>query len=437
MALRTLTLLVAALVAGCGNSGGRAKPPAEIPDLVVVVTADLATTPSDFSLTDFSVPVNSSTDMAQMTCGKATYQGKQSPAALLVVLDRSDSMADNNKWVFASQAIVQALDSDVFDTMYVGLYAAPSGNVNGPQCIFNLPVACQAPPFPQIDLKLSGLLKSGDNMGVRHDVKAWLGNNAPGGGGLGDASPLYNAIQAALLSLQGFKLPGGKRMLFVVTDGTISCNQLSKPARPGFPDCNGCTVDWEHPNNIVALLQAANKDPQNPVETFVVGVPGADTYDPKGCDFPPYHMRAALSALAAAGSPANIPANCTGKTFAQNSPDPQVSCHFDLTQNNFKPQALADAITAVRGKVLGCTFELPQVDGGVVDKDLVNVKHTIGGVTVDLKRRMDPKNACLMPGCWDYSKDGKVELIGKACTDIQAANNPKVEITLGCPTIIG
>jgi hypothetical protein len=32
----------------------------------------------------------------------------------------------NNKWVFAAQAIVAALDQPVFDTMSVGLMAAPN-----------------------------------------------------------------------------------------------------------------------------------------------------------------------------------------------------------------------------------------------------------------------------------------------------------------------
>src|SRR6476659_2241604 len=67
-------------------------------------------------------------------CATAQFEAHQAPAALLVVLDRSSSMASNNKWNFAAQAVVQALDADIFDSMYVGLYSAPSGSVTGPQC---------------------------------------------------------------------------------------------------------------------------------------------------------------------------------------------------------------------------------------------------------------------------------------------------------------
>ncbi len=404
---------VVSAVAALGCSGGRVKP------------VPLPEDPSDMS-------VAHATDLAR-TCGAAEFAATQAPAAMLVVLDRSASMAENNKYAFAAQAIVQALDQDVFDSMWLGLYAAPSGNIQGPQCIFGTPVACQAPPFPQIDLDLAGPNKSGAG-GVRKKIKSYLANSAPDNGA-GDASPLYSAVQSALVAVQGWPQKG-KRMLFIVTDGSISCAEFSK--RPGFPDCNGCTHDWEDPKNIVQLLDAAQKDPNKPVDTFIVGVPGADTFDAQGCNYPPYHMRLALSAMAAAGSPANVPANCDGKTFTQAGGDPNVSCHVDLTQGNFNAQAIADTIQKVRGKVLGCTFELPQLDGGTVDPDEVNVSYGVGGaMPMTLKRRKDPMNQCVADGCWDYDMAGKVQLLGKACEDVRNATDAKVKIIVGCPTIIG
>lgn len=381
---------------------------------------------------DMSIP--HSTDLAR-TCGTAEFAATQAPAVMLAVLDRSASMAENNKYSFAAQAIVQAFDQDIFDTMYLGLYATPSGNITGPACIFGTPVACQSPPFPQIDLDLAGPNKSSSG-GVRKKMKSYLANSAPDNG-QGDASPLYNALQSAIGAIQGWNVvPKAKRMLFVVTDGSISCAEFSK--RPGFPDCNGCTHDWEDPKNIVQLLDAAQKDLNKPVDSFIVGVPGADTFDGSGCNQPPYHMRLALSAMAYAGSPANVPANCDGKTFTQAGGDPNVSCHVDLTQGNFNLQAISDTIQKIRGKILGCTFELPAVDGGMLDPGDVNVSYsTGGGMTVDLKRRKDPMNACVNDGCWDYDKDGKVLLIGKACEDVKVATDAKVKIIVGCPTIIG
>lgn len=369
-------------------------------------------------------------------CATASYDAKQATAALLVVLDRSSSMTQNNKWATAAQAIVQALDQDVFDSMSVGLYAAPSKTaMAGPMCILGLPVRCEAPPFPVVDLDLAGAQKSNAPMGVRRSIKDWLSNNSPVGG-LGDASPLYAAMESSIKALQSWK-DGSKRLMLVVTDGTISCNQFSN--RPGFMDCNGCDHDWEDPSNIVKLLKAANEDPSTPIETFIVGVPGADTYEPMGCSFPPYHMRLALSAIAYAGSPNNVPASCTGKVFTKDGGDPAVSCHFDMTQvAGFKPQALADTITQIRGKALGCTFDLPQPPSGTLNRFQVNVEYsTPTGGTKQLVRRRDSSNSCAQNGCWDYDKSDRIELLGKACADIKGVSGAQVKVVVGCDTVIG
>ena len=355
-------------------------------------------------------------DAGFVGCAAAEYDAQLAKAAMLVVLDRSSSMARNNKWSFAAQAVVKALDTSVFDTMAVGLLAAPSGQVEGPECIFNFPVSCSSPPFPQIDLKLAGTQKSGDPTGVRHDIKAWLASNTPDNG-LGDATPLYGALQTAIESLKGWP-EAGKRLLFVVTDGTLSCNQFS--TRPGFKDCNGCDHDWEDPQNLIDLLKAANQDTIKPIETFVVGVPGAATYDRMGCAAPPYYMRLALSAIAYAGSPAYVPATCTGKTFTAPGADPTVSCHFDLTQGNFNAQTLADSIANIRGKVLGCVFDLPKPPQGTLNRFQVNVEYTTSsGTKTQLFKRKDPGNPCVSSGCWDYTKDDKVELFGKVCDEVK------------------
>lgn len=374
-----------------------------------------------------------STDAPVNECAEAIYQAEQKPAALLVVLDRSSSMAQNNKWVFAAQALVQALDQDVFDSIRVGLYATPSGTIAGPSCIFGLPVACLAPPFPQVELELAGTMKSSDATGVRREIKDWLIANSPDTG-IGDASPMYNALQSAISALQGWP-EDGKRMLLVVTDGTLSCNEFS--ARPGFPDCNNCLRDWEDPRNIVALLQTANTDALKPIDTFVVGVPGADTYDPTGCNFPPYRMRLALSAIAYGGSPDHVPATCDGTVFTPDGANPTESCHFDMTQGSFNTAALAETISFIRGETLGCVFDLPvPPDGMTIDLSEVNVEYTADGNTVSLARRSDPTNPCTVTGCWDYTAEDNVELFGAACQEIKAASTVQVRIIVGCQTIV-
>ena len=425
--MRISVYIVAMLVGACGSVHSRSESSGPMGS----TAADGATSSSADSGGNMGLSDGGGT---MANCAGTEYTAQTLPAALLVVLDRSSSMAQNNKWSDAALAITTALDADVFDSMSVGLYAAPTGTEAGPACIFGLPVSCVAPTSPQIALAPAGTDKSTAATGVRSDIKTWLAANSPDSG-LGDASPLYAALQSSIPVLTAWPQTAGKRILLVVTDGTISCNQFSN--RPGFSDCNGCDHDWEDPSNIVSLLGAANTSASNPIDTFIVGVPGADTYDATGCNDPPYHMRAALSAMAEAGSPANVPANCTGKTFTQSTPDPTVSCHFDLTQNNFSAQSVADTIATVRGKVLGCEFQLPTPPSGqTVDTSQVNVQYDPNGTQVTLPRRASATDTCATAGCWDYASDGQVELIGAACTAVEASSTIKVSIVVGCDTIV-
>jgi hypothetical protein len=323
-------------------------------------------------------------------CVKFSAKAEVQPAAMLIVLDRSASMADGNKFTFAAQAIVQALDQPVFNTMQVGLMGVPSAPVKAPQCVLDASfgliskVACGLPPFPQVELKLAGTQKSSDASGVRHDIKAWIAT-ATNGPDVDDpdSTPMYGALQLALGTLQALDM---KRILLVVTDGSFGCTVFSN--RPGYDDCNGCKHEWEDPSNVIKMLQTANSDAAAPVETFLVGVPGADTYDKSGCVSPPYHMRAALSAIAYAGSPKFVPQSCTGKTYTQATLDPATSCHVDLTQGNFKAAALATTIKDVRSQVVGCVYPLPMAPSGqTIDLDAVNVEVTINGSKQTIKKR--------------------------------------------------
>ena len=370
-------------------------------------------------------------DSLPKACAAANYKALQAPAALLIVLDKSGTMSANGKYASAQLAIVSAMDQPAFDTMSLGILGFPSGTVTGPACIFNTPVLCDVTALPQVPITLAGLEKSNASTGVRHDMYGWLANNTPSAG-TGDGNPSFNALSRAIDNLKAYSLPSGKRMILYITDGGASCTSLS--TRPGYTDSNGCT-DWEQPESIVSLLSNAHNDTQAPINTFVVGVPGADTpgTDP---NTPPYHVRNALSAYAYAGSPETVDPTCTGKTYAQAGGDPVVSCHFDMSQN-FTSQKLADAITASRGKVMGCTFDLPDADGGMVDKSKVNVTYSANGAsTVNLQKRSSPSDMCTMTGCWDYDANGKVVLVGKACDDVKFAPNPTVHVLLGCATEI-
>jgi hypothetical protein len=388
---------------------------------------------------DMSVPgdPNPNTDLPFQACVTSEYKVDQPPAAMMIVLDRSSSMAQGNKWADAAIAVRQALDLPVFDSMYLGLYAAPGkSTVAGPQCIFYQPVACAAPPFPVVDLEVAGSSRSTDATGVRRAIRNALQDLSPQDG-MGDASPLYAGLQIAANHLKSWP-QNGKRILFVVTDGSMSCTSLSN--RPAYRDCNrlidsaGCP-DWENPSNIISLLTGYQNDPNAPIQTFVLGAPGADTYDPTGCNQPPYRMRMALSAIAYAGAPSYVPTNCNGRTYAQNASDPSVSCHFDMTAGNFSSQAIASALAQVRGRVVGCAYDLPTPKPGtVLNKSQINVKIRTPNETRDLFRSRNGNTTCA--DCWDYNAEGRIELYGKTCNDLKAGFPVTVNVLAGCDTIV-
>lgn len=373
-------------------------------------------------------------------CAKFNAEAKQAPAAMLIVLDRTASMSNSNKWGTAQIAIVQAIDKDVFDTMSLGMLTFPSHTaVAGPDCIFNFAIYCDVSALPQVPVKPAGTQKSSDSMGVRSQIYQYLVNNGPEGADLSDSSPIYAALNGAYTFIKG--VPNvDKRMVVLITDGGGSCTSIANPPRPAYTDNNGCS-DWEEPPVLAQLITDARNDPNAPINTFIVGVPGSDSTGAQvgGIDTPPYHMRLALSTYAVAGSPDTVDPSCDkSAVFGQSAPDPAKPCHIDLSASaSFNPDALANAITTLRGKALGCVYDLPQPPAGeTIDTDQVNVVVTIDGKDYVIPKRKDASDACSVDPCWDYDAQGKVELIGVTCSEVSNAMSAKVEIYVGCATII-
>lgn len=388
-------------------------------------------------------------------CAQFTKEAEKAAAAILIVLDRSSSMSTNNKWLAAQTAIQQAMDSDAFDELTLGLLAYPAvAPVPSPQCLALLAptVSCGIPPFANVPLKDTGLDKSTVMNGVRREIRDWLLSNSFDTTGT-DASPGYEAMERGIAELQNLGLDGKRLMLFI-TDGGFSCTSLKNggtcwgqpigteavtpdPNRPGY--CDGACWDWEYPDTTLQLLSDAYNHAVAPVSSFIIGVPGSNSNGELQGSYAtaPYSMRLALSAYAYAGSPTTVPPDCDGTAFNRNGGDPSKPCHYDMTtQGFFDAASLANIIEEIRGAVLDCTFALPDApDGEVINPNKVNVSISTDGTSTSLKRRSDPADPCAADGCWDYDPSGQVELVGKACADVKAANASKVDILVGCDTI--
>lgn len=384
-------------------------------------------------------------------CAKFNAEAKQAPAAMLIVLDRSASMSLLGKWGTAQLAIIQAIDKDVFDTMGLGLSTFPASYVGAPECLcpgggptcfglLPMGVACGAPTLPQVALEAGGTDKSSASQGVRHKIYEYLTTHNPETADPSDASPIYESLVGAYAALKASSFVADKRIVVLITDGGGSCTSLTSRTSTAFYD--GACYDWENPAGMNQLIAGARNDPQKPINTFVVGVPGSNTHagEMQGAyAVAPYSMRLALSTYAVSGSPDTVDPTCDkGAAFSQGGADPAVPCHIDLSNGaSFNADALANAITAIRGKALGCVYDLPKPPAGeTIDLDRVNVVATIDGTDYPIPRRADPNDMCLTDPCWDYNQKGQVELIGIACSGVSGAQSAKVEIYVGCATVL-
>jgi len=396
-------------------------------------------------------------------CAKFTAEAKQQSAAIMFVVDGSASMSVNNKWAALQIATVAAIDKDGFDDTKLGLMRFPHSFVNPPQCLCDgvclqlmLPpgcvsgaqcaqllgqpgVACGVPGLPQVAIADAGTQKSNEG-GVRKSIYDYLANaaNVPVTDA-SDASPIYDAMVGGYANLAAQDVD--RRILILITDGGFSCTSLSNRMTSLPADGFGCK-DWEDPDVVNTLISDNYNDPAKPIFTFIVGVPGSDsngegTAQGETYDTAPYKMRRALSTYAFSGAPDLIPAGCDHAVDVSTSAsDPNPPCHFDLSQGNLDADALGQTIADIRGKALGCIYDIPDPPPGeTVDLGLVNVVLTIEGVETTLPKRVSPMDDCAADGCWDFNGMTQIELLGKACADVSGAANAKVDILVGCATI--
>jgi hypothetical protein len=326
-------------------------------------------------------------------CASTKVAGKQVPANLLFVIDRSGSMNCNpppttpsatcelfpvaqnanqpTKWSITRDAIQQVL--------------ATMPNINSVGIsYFNIDNACGVQAQPDVSIaKLSGVQLSA--------IAASLDATQPRG-----ETPIVGGVTLGYQHLHGQSLPGNK-VLVLLTDGAETC----------APDQQSNFVDKTVKD--AALVG---------IRTFVIGAPGSDD------------ARAFLSQIAFNGLTARTP-SCTHAA----SPANVGNCHFDLTSSSNLAKELSDALGAISRETLGCEYAVPGVDQGNVDYGKVNVIYEpgTGGSTTVLKD--DSKPCDNGANGWQYSADGtKIKLCGGICAQVKADPKGAVSIALGCAT---
>ncbi|HMI87178.1 MAG TPA: VWA domain-containing protein [Polyangiaceae bacterium] len=329
-------------------------------------------------------------------CASSTIKADLLPANLLFVIDRSGSMNCNlppvtsssdceakpdradpmrpSKWEIIREALKSA-----FASLPPSASAGISYFSNDDECgVQSMPsVAVKSIDAPQV----AALSASLDAM-------------KPAGG-----TPIVGATILGYKHLhQQLSLPGSD-FLVLLTDGSESCT----PAEVAG------LVSTQVPNAFLVGIR-----------TFSIGVPGSES------------ARGLLSQIAFAGGTA-ASATCDhagGKDVGD--------CHFDMTTSQDFAGDLRKALATITGKALTCTFDVPAGPAGLpVDRSKVNVNFTPGaGAAVPI---LQDNTALCDQGAdgWQYAdNDAKIILCGPTCAKVKSDPGARIDIILGCRTVI-
>lgn len=331
-------------------------------------------------------------------CIDAEIRGQLRPSNLLIILDRSGSMACNlpedgqssadcaqfplrrfpdrpSKWELTIAALDSALSTlRVTNRVRVALSVFPE---SGSACTIR-----QEPqvPFLFLDTK------------AQKTIDDTLAPLTPQGN-----TPLVGATilgyQYLLDQIRKNSLDG-ENFVVLLTDGQETCrtDEIPKLTTTDAP-------------NAFQLLG---------IRTFAIGVPGSED------------AREFLSELAEAGG--TLRSNDCH--YGPGSSD--GNCHFDMTTSDSFSLDLLDALSKINAEILSCSFSIPETTGGAsVDLSRVNIKLNQRDI------QFVPNRPCAEgTDGWQYTPGNtSIRLCGSACIEAQTPGS-SVSIVLGCPTYI-
>jgi hypothetical protein len=165
----------------------------------------------------------------------------------------------------------------------------------------------------------------------------------------------------------------------------------------------------------VARIAAGGLAGTPAIKTFAIGV------------FAPQDVASGTSALdqiAVAGG--------TTSAFIVNSSTRNVAQQFNT------------ALATIRGAALPCSYEVPAPDGGAADFGKLNVRYTAGSGAVTTIGYVEVHGGCdPQKGGWYYDADpaeggvpSQIIVCPKTCSTLQSDPKGRVDIVLGCQTIL-
>lgn len=305
-------------------------------------------------------------------CALVTEEAVAVPLNLYIMMDTSSSMATDNKWNSAKAGLEAFVANSRFAGVRVALRFFPRKADAVPACD---QFAYKTPLVPFGPLP--------DNAPAIVEALEAASPN-------GFDTPIYPALGGALL--QGIEVaenrPGEASAVLLVTDG--------EPQGPAA-ECGG--VDPEAPGVIARLAENGARFRPS-VRTFVIGLPGAN--------------QTIANQIAAAG----------GTDSAVLVAATNLAVEFET------------ALAKVTGGALPCDYEVPsRVAGGEIAFSDVNVLFAVNGAEAEIL----PQNPdCDGPG-WRYDdpiRPTRLTVCGETCEAARAASSARIQILLGCRTVL-
>lgn len=311
-------------------------------------------------------------------CATGGASASVEPASMLLVVDISSSMNNDDKWEQASDALVAFLESPETSGLSIGLRFYPDdfSQEGGPELCNRDDCSIEACSRPLVE---SGPLTaaSGDaDAQEQRLVDAIRSTNAWGEDGRG--TPTYAALGGGLEWGRQYQAdhPGERAIVILVTDG----------------EPNGCNSD----NSAIAGL-AGDAFRQDGIETYAIGLEGSQERQ--------------MDEIAEAGG--------TGEGIFIGSANAQ--------------QDLLEALTTIRGETLDCEFDIPDPDMGELDPNKVNVVLTAGDSDEQFSK-VDGAQQCGDDNAWYYQGSDRIVLCPAACDATLANPNASISLVFGCTT---
>ena len=329
-------------------------------------------------------------------CASTSIKADLLPANLLFVIDRSGSMNCNlppittssdceNKpsRADATKPSKWEIIRDALKSVFAELPPTASAGIS----YFSNDDECGVQSAPSVPVRPIGPMQIAA-------LGASLDATVPAGG-----TPIVGATILGYKHLHQQLFAPGNDFLVLLTDGSESCTPADVPGLVATQVPNALSVG---------------------IRTFSIGVPGSEG------------ARGLLSQIAHAGGTASSPTcdHSGGKDVG--------NCHFDMTTSQDFAGDLRKALSAITGKALTCSFDVPIGPAGLpVDRTKVNVNFTPGmGATVPI---LQDNTAPCDQGAdgWQYAdNESKIVLCGATCGKVKSDPEARIDIVLGCRTVV-